>query len=149
MALDVEGVVDGSVCGKEFLGRTRALEPLHLALPPPRRLMRIFSSVVLPSPALMPSFDPKLSSRGAVGSQIVGDQPIRSEGILLQELAHQFQCGVLVSLGIAIIAKACWRSVNCLRRVFLISTELSFLSLRERRSLAQAIRRRTTFASSA
>src|SRR5208337_1051685 len=60
MALDVEGVVDGSVCGKEFLGRTRALEPLHLALPPPRRLMRILSSIVLPSPALMPAFDPKL-----------------------------------------------------------------------------------------
>ena len=48
----------------------------------------------------MPSFDPKFSSRGAVGSQIVGDQPLRSEGILLQELAHQFQCGVLVSLGL-------------------------------------------------
>src|SRR5438477_2678066 len=62
--------------------------------------MRIFSSVVLPSPALMPSFDPKLSSRGVVGSQIVGDQPLRSEGILLQELAHQLQCSVLVSLGL-------------------------------------------------
>src|SRR5271166_2450868 len=64
MALDVEGVVDGSVCGKEFLCRTRALEPLHLALPPPRRLMRILGSVVLPSPALMPAFDPKLPDRG-------------------------------------------------------------------------------------
>jgi hypothetical protein len=77
-----------------------ALEPLHLALSPPRRLMRIFSSVVLPSPALMSSFDPKLSSRGAVGSQIVGDQPLGGEGILFQELAHQFQRGVLVSLGL-------------------------------------------------
>ena len=50
--------------------------------------MRIFSSVVLPLPALMPSFDSKLSSRGAVGSQIVGDQSLRSESILLQELAQ-------------------------------------------------------------
>jgi hypothetical protein len=62
--------------------------------------MRIFSSVVLPLPALMPSFDSQLSSRGAVGSQIVGDQPLRSEGIILQELAHQFQCGALVSHGL-------------------------------------------------
>ena len=48
----------------------------------------------------MPSFDPKLSSRGAVRSQIVGDQPLRSESILLQELEHQFQWGVFVSLGL-------------------------------------------------
>src|SRR5271166_6871313 len=72
MALDVEGVVDGGVRGKKFLGRPRALEPLHLAFPPPRRLMRILSSIVLPSPALMPAFDPKLSSRGAVGSARIG-----------------------------------------------------------------------------
>src|SRR5208337_1315363 len=66
MALDVEGVVDGGVCGKKFLGSTRALEPLHFALPPTRRLTQILSSIVLPSPALMPAFHPKLSSRGAV-----------------------------------------------------------------------------------
>jgi hypothetical protein len=36
MALDVEGVVDGGVRGEKFLRRTRTLEPLHLALPPPR-----------------------------------------------------------------------------------------------------------------
>ena len=48
----------------------------------------------------MSSFDPKLSSRGAVGSQIIGDQPLGGEGILFQELAHQFQRGVLVSLGL-------------------------------------------------
>src|SRR5271165_3429824 len=45
MALDVEGI-----------------EPLHLALPPPRRLMRILSSVVLPSPALMVAFDPRAAA---------------------------------------------------------------------------------------
>src|SRR5271165_753660 len=50
MALDVERVVDGSMAREEFLRRAGALEPLHLALPPPRRLMRILSSVVLPSP---------------------------------------------------------------------------------------------------
>ena len=33
-------------------------------------------------------------------SQVVGDQPLGNEGILLQELAHQFQRGVLISLGL-------------------------------------------------
>src|SRR5271166_2681008 len=60
--------------------------------------MRILSSVVLPSPALVPAFDPKLSDRGAVRSQVVSDQSLWNEGILPQELAHQFQRSVLVSL---------------------------------------------------
>src|SRR5271166_4469087 len=62
--------------------------------------MRILSSIELPSPALVPAFDPKIPDRGAVRSQVVGDQPLRNEGILLQELAHQFHRGVLVSLGL-------------------------------------------------
>jgi hypothetical protein len=66
MALDVESVVDAGVRGEKFLRGTRTLEPLHLALPPPRRQMRILRSVVLPSPALMAPFDPKVSDRGAV-----------------------------------------------------------------------------------
>src|SRR5208283_4091104 len=100
MALDVEGVVDGSVCGKEFLCRTRTLEPLHLALPPPRRLMRILNSIVLPSPALVPAFDPKDPDCGAVRSQVVGDQSLGNEGVRPQKLAHQFQRSVLISLGL-------------------------------------------------
>ena len=48
----------------------------------------------------MVPFNPKLSNRGAVRSQVVGDQPLRNEGILLQELAHQFQRGVLVPRGL-------------------------------------------------
>src|SRR5208337_5279986 len=63
--------------------------------------MRILSSVVLPSPALMVAFDPKLPDRGAVRSQVVCDQPLRNKGILLQELAHQFQRGMLVALRLA------------------------------------------------
>src|SRR5208282_1233148 len=66
MALDVKGIVDRGVRREKFLRRTRTLEPLHLALPPSRRLMRILRSIVLPSPALMPAFDPKISDRGAV-----------------------------------------------------------------------------------
>jgi hypothetical protein len=66
MTLDVKGVVDRGVRGEKFLRRTRTPEPLHLALPPPRRLMRILRSIVLPLPALMPALDPKVSDRGAV-----------------------------------------------------------------------------------
>src|SRR5208282_3100039 len=62
--------------------------------------MRILSSIVLPSPALMAPFDPKVPDRGAVRSQVVCDQSLRNEGILPQELAHQFQRSVLVSLGL-------------------------------------------------
>src|SRR5271166_6368094 len=74
MALDVERVVDGSMARQEFLRRAGALEPLHLALPPPRRLMRILSSVVLPSPPFVSAFDPQVPGRGAVRSQVVCDQ---------------------------------------------------------------------------
>ncbi len=100
MALDVERVVDRSVAREESLRGADALEPLHLALPPPRRLMRILSSVVLPSPPFVPVFDSQVPGRSAIRSQVVGDQPLWNKGILLQELAHQFQRGMLVSLGL-------------------------------------------------
>jgi hypothetical protein len=45
---------------EEFLRGAGALEPQHLAFPPPRRLMRILGSVVLPSSALMAPFDLKI-----------------------------------------------------------------------------------------
>ena len=47
MVLDVENVVSGGVGGEEFLRRARALEALHLALPPSGRLMRILGPIVL------------------------------------------------------------------------------------------------------
>src|SRR5271166_922960 len=62
--------------------------------------MRILSSVVLPSPPFMPAFDPQIPGRGAVRSQVVCNQPLWNKGILLQELAHQLQRGMLVSLGL-------------------------------------------------
>jgi hypothetical protein len=40
-----------------------ALEPLHLAVRATALLMRIFSSIVFPSPALVPPFDPKIPDR--------------------------------------------------------------------------------------
>ena len=47
MTLDVKGVVNGGVRGEKFLRGASALEPLHLALPPSRRPMRILRPIVL------------------------------------------------------------------------------------------------------
>jgi hypothetical protein len=41
-----------------------------------------------------------VQGRGAVRSQVVCDQLLRNKSILLQELAHHLQRGVLVSLGL-------------------------------------------------
>ena len=53
MALKVEGVVDGGVYAEKTLGRSRRLEPLHFALSPSHRLMRVFGPIVLAQPLLM------------------------------------------------------------------------------------------------
>jgi hypothetical protein len=63
MALDVENVVSGGVGGEELLRRARALETLHLALPPSGRQMRILGPIVLPSPALMQVLDAEIMPR--------------------------------------------------------------------------------------
>jgi hypothetical protein len=62
--------------------------------------MRILGPIVSPSPAPVAVLDPKNMDRRAVGSQIVGDPSLRNKSTLLEELAHQFQRAVLVSLGL-------------------------------------------------
>ena len=80
MALDVKGVVDSGVHGEKFLRRTRTLEPLHLALPPPRRLMRILSPIVLCALArriVLPGGNPgrqTLAPAGSDRSESGGDE---------------------------------------------------------------------------
>src|SRR5271166_5039950 len=64
--------------------------------------MRILGPFVLPSPAVMPAFDAEIAGRCAVGPQIIRDQSIRNDGVFPQKLAHQFQRGVLVALGLEI-----------------------------------------------
>jgi hypothetical protein len=81
MALEVENVVSGGVGGEEFLRRARALEALHLALPPSGRLMRILGSIVLPSPALMQVADAKIAGRCAVGPQIIRHHSLGNDGV--------------------------------------------------------------------
>ena len=73
----------------------RALEALHLALPPSGRLMRILGPIVFPSPAVMQVVDAEIEGCCAVGRQIIRDHSFGREGVL-----HQFQRGVLVALGL-------------------------------------------------
>jgi hypothetical protein len=53
MALKVEGVMDRGMHAEEALGRSSRFEPLHFALSPPHRLMRILGAIVRPEPLLM------------------------------------------------------------------------------------------------
>ena len=53
MTLKVKGVVDRGMHAEEALCRSSRFEPLHLALPPPHRLMRILRAIILPEPLLM------------------------------------------------------------------------------------------------
>ena len=62
--------------------------------------MRILDAVVLPPTALMAGAYPKIMGGGAIRAQIIRDQSIGDEPAFLQEFAHQFQRGMLVSLGL-------------------------------------------------
>ena len=62
--------------------------------------MRILGTVVLPPTALMAAANPKITGGGAIRAQIVRDQSMGDEPAFLQEFAHQFQCAMLVSLGL-------------------------------------------------
>jgi len=62
--------------------------------------MRILDAIVFPSPALMAALDPQIADRCAVSPQVVRDQSLGDEGVFLEKLAHQFQRGMLVSLGL-------------------------------------------------
>jgi hypothetical protein len=45
--------------------------------------MRILSSIILPSTTSMVAVDPKVMGRVAIGSQVVGDQPMWNEAVFL------------------------------------------------------------------
>src|SRR5450432_4627195 len=62
--------------------------------------MRILGPIVLPSTALMMALDPEIASGSAIRAQVVGDYPIGDKAVFLEKLAHQFQRGMLVSLGL-------------------------------------------------
>jgi hypothetical protein len=53
--------------------------------------MRVLRPVVAPSTAVVAACKAKFVGCGAIGSQIVGDQPVWDKGVFPQKLAHQFQ----------------------------------------------------------
>jgi hypothetical protein len=52
--------------------------------------MRVFRSIVIPQP-LMRTGKPETPERRGVRAQLVGDQQLRRETLLLEQLAHQPQ----------------------------------------------------------
>src|SRR6516225_7543716 len=66
MALEVEGIVDGGVHAEKPLSGTSRLEPLHFALSPSHRLMRVFHPIVLSQPLLMRAGQSQTPERGGV-----------------------------------------------------------------------------------
>jgi hypothetical protein len=73
---------------------------MPFSFPQPRPLMRILGAIVLSAPTLMAAFAPQIADRSAVRPQVVRHHPLWYEGVFLKKLAHQFECGILVSLGL-------------------------------------------------
>jgi len=67
------------VDGEEALCRSRRLEPLHLALAPPHRLVRDLSAVVLSEPLFVACGQAHLAKGGAIGGELVRRDLRRSE----------------------------------------------------------------------
>src|SRR6202040_183691 len=68
-----------------------APEQKSLPLPSSGRLMRILSSIVAPSAALVALCDSKMTGCGGIRSQLIYDELVWDKAIFLQKLAHQFK----------------------------------------------------------
>ena len=62
--------------------------------------MRILRSIVAPSATLVAFCDSKMTGCGGIRSQLICDELVWDKAILLQQLAHEFQRGALVPLGL-------------------------------------------------
>jgi hypothetical protein len=76
--------VDGGVHAEKPLGGASRLEPLHFALSPSYRLMRIFGSIILSQSLLMRAGQSQTPECAGVGAQLVGDQQLGCEALLLE-----------------------------------------------------------------
>ena len=74
---------------EEALGGSSRLEPLHLALSSPYRLMRVLRPIILPKPLFVRAGQPQAPESRGVGAQLIGDQQFRREALSLEQLAHQ------------------------------------------------------------
>jgi len=59
--------------------------------------MRVLRPIVFPASEIIPLRQAEIAQRSTVGWQFVGDEGIRDEALFLQQIAHQFECGLLVS----------------------------------------------------
>src|SRR5215471_14976073 len=91
MALEVEGVVDCGVHAEKTLSGTSRPEPLHFALSPSHRLMRVFRPIVFAQPLFMRAGQSQTPERRGVRAQLIGDQQFGCEPWLLEQLTHQPQ----------------------------------------------------------
>ena len=46
---------------------------------------------------LLVLLDPEFAGGGAIGPQVIRDRQLRDKAVFLEELAHQFQCGMLIA----------------------------------------------------
>ena len=100
MTLSVESVVDGGVGGQKLCAEPPLLKRCIL-----RSLLRVgrceFSArLFIHRPRSWQASIPKVARRRAVRAQVVGDHSIGNEAAFLEKVAHQFQRGVLVPLGL-------------------------------------------------
>src|SRR3982751_4223428 len=96
IAAEMEEIVDPVMGGEEALGLARRLEPLHLPLASPGRLVRILCSVIQ---ALVPPVLDRghhLAFGRAVAGQLVRDHDTRGPALLFQQLAEQALGGSFV-----------------------------------------------------
>ena len=97
MALDVEGVVDGGVNGKEALGRSRSLEADPRSFPSACGLVRILGSIVEAATGHMSIGHADLSERSSIGPELVSHDRRGCKALLPEEAAHQLQSSAFVA----------------------------------------------------
>ena len=86
---EAEEVMDESVHRQESLRVTRRFELSHLPLTLASRLVGDFGAVILVPFGVMDDGRHHRPLRGAIASELVGDQPLRHAGLTLQQLAKE------------------------------------------------------------
>ena len=93
----MEEVGDRIMDRDEALQLPRRFEPLHDPLSPPRWLMGIFGSIIESLMLAMLELHAHVRARGAVRTELIGDQDTRSAGLFAEELAKQAFGGASVA----------------------------------------------------
>jgi hypothetical protein len=98
VALYVEGVVDGSVCGKELLSASLRFEPLHDPFPSTDRLVRVLRPIVPSKPSgSVAAFQTHRVGCRPIQGETVGHDPLRLNPVAAKQLAQEPQRRSLVA----------------------------------------------------